>query len=225
MSLSYDFSQDPVYNLLEHTAVIPILTISHIEEAVPVAQAFAEGGLHVIEVTLRTPAALEVIKTIKSVTPNIIVGAGTVLHPEQFAEVEAAGADFAISPGLTEDLAIAAKKSSLPFLPGVATASEVINAKNHGFHIQKFFPAESAGGVKMLKAWQPVFPDVKFVPTGQITTANMDQYFDAKNVLAVGGSWIATKTLIENHDWGVIAELAEQVSHHQRRRGKREANV
>lgn len=213
-------STNPLISLLAQSPVLPVLTIPTLDAAVPLAKAFLEGGIKVIEITLRTEAALSAIREIKQHVPEITIGAGTVLQPTQFEQVKTAGADFAVSPGLTASLAEAAAGSGIPYLPGVATASEIMRAREVGFDVLKFFPAECAGGVDTLKSMQALFPDVKFVPTGQITTSNMDSYFDCDNVLAVGGSWIATKALIEHQDWGVIAELAEQVVHHQRGRAE-----
>lgn len=220
MKPHFDFQALPVFQMLEHAPLIPILTVHHVDEAIPLAQAFAEGGMHVLEVTLRTPVAIDVIKAMKKAVPKIKIGAGTVLTPGQFAQVKAAGADFAVSPGLSKTLVEAAKACGIPYLPGVTTASEVMAARDLGVHIQKLFPAEVAGGVKLLKSLQPIFPDVKFVATGGISVKNMDSYLDLDNILAVGGSWIATQPLIEHHDWGVIAELTETVLHHQRKRAQ-----
>lgn len=218
MESDYDFSHDNIHQFLIHTPVLPVITLHCVDDALPLAEAFVEGGIRVLEITLRTPEAIAAIKAIKTAHPELVVGAGTVSAPEQFTEIKSAGADFAVSPGMTAALAKAAADVELPYLPGVSTVTEAMWARELGFHCLKLFPAETVGGVSLLKAMLPVLPDVKFVPTGGITTSNMDNYFDCHNVLSVGGSWIASQSLVDNQDWGVITELAQQVLHHQRSR-------
>jgi 2-dehydro-3-deoxyphosphogluconate aldolase/(4S)-4-hydroxy-2-oxoglutarate aldolase len=176
--------------ILSAAPVIPVLVIDRVEDAAPIARALIAGGLPVLEVTLRTPVALEAIAAMKRV-PGAIVGAGTVLDPAQLDAARAAGADFIVSPGLTEPLALAAIESGLPFLPGVATASEVMRARDLGFSRLKFFPAEAAGGLPALQGLAAVFGGVRFCPTGGITQDNAWRWLDHPAVACVGGSWLA----------------------------------
>ncbi len=175
--------------ILAAAPVIPVLVIDRVEDAVPIAEALVAGGLPVIEVTLRTPAALEAVRAMQAV-PGAIVGAGTVLDPWQVRAARDAGAAFLVSPGLTEALAQAAHDSGAPYLPGVATASEIMRARALGFTGLKFFPAEASGGIAALKALSAVFGDVLFCPTGGITQDNAQAWLDLPSVACVGGSWL-----------------------------------
>jgi 2-dehydro-3-deoxyphosphogluconate aldolase/(4S)-4-hydroxy-2-oxoglutarate aldolase len=172
--------------------VIPVLVIERLEEAVPIAKALVEGGLPVLEVTLRTPVALDAIRAMQSVS-GAIVGAGTVLDPDQFAAVEEAGAAFVVSPGLTDRLAKAAIESGLPFLPGVATASDVMRARDHGFSRLKFFPAMASGGLPALTGLAAIFGGMRFCPTGGITVDNAAEWLVSPAVACVGGSWLVPR--------------------------------
>ncbi len=176
--------------ILGAAPVIPVLVIDRVEDALPLARALVEGGLPVLEVTLRTPAALAAITAMQAV-PGAIVGAGTVLDPEQFHAARSAGAEFVVSPGLTGALAEAADDTGMPHLPGVATAAEIMTARDLGYSRLKFFPAEAAGGVAMLKALSAAFGEMRFCPTGGIASDKAQAWLDLPSVACVGGSWLA----------------------------------
>ena len=178
--------------LMALAPVIPVLVIDRVEDAVPVAEALVAGGLPVLEVTLRTPAALDVIRAMKGV-PGAIVGAGTVTNAARFDLAVAAGAEFAVSPGLTEGVAKAAAGSGVPLLPGVATASDIMRALDLGFTRLKFFPAVASGGVPALKAMASVFGDVRFCPTGGITEETAPGWLAEPAVTCIGGTWLTKK--------------------------------
>lgn len=169
--------------------VIPVLVIERLEEAVPIAEALVEGGLPVLEVTLRTPVALDAIRAMRAV-PGAIIGTGTVLDPDQLDAAREAGAEFIVSPGLTDRLAAAAIESGLPFLPGVATASEVMRARDHGFSRLKFFPAMASGGLPALSGLAAVFGEMRFCPTGGISADNAAEWLALPAVACLGGSWL-----------------------------------
>lgn len=194
--------------ILRRAPVLPVLTIEHVDDAVPLARALVEGGLPVLEVTLRTDAALEAIARIAQALPQARVGAGTVLAPTDLLAVERAGAAFAISPGASDALYAAARTSALPFLPAVATASEVMRGLECGFRRFKFFPAAAAGGVAALSAFAGPFAQVAFCPTGGIDAASAPQYLALDNVLTVGGSWMVPKQALAARDWTRIGALA-----------------
>lgn len=196
--------------ILRQVPVIPVLVIEDVATAVPLAKALVAGGVTVLEITLRSAAALDAIKRIVTEVPEARVGAGTVLNPAQFAAVQLAGAQFVISPGGTEALYYSAKDTGLPFLPGVATASDVMRAMEHGFARAKFFPAESSGGIPALKSLHGPFPDMRFCPTGGITEANLRSYTALPNVFAVGGSWLAPKDKVAAGDWAGITAIAKK---------------
>ncbi|HEY4126031.1 MAG TPA: bifunctional 4-hydroxy-2-oxoglutarate aldolase/2-dehydro-3-deoxy-phosphogluconate aldolase [Rhizomicrobium sp.] len=195
-----------IAQLLSISPVIPVLTIARVDDAVPLAQALADGGLSVLEVTLRTGAALDAISAIARDVPKAVVGAGTVLTPADLENARNAGAKFAVSPGLTD--ALADKANALPLLPGVATASEIMRGREHGLRYFKFFPAESSGGVAALKSFAGPFSDVRFCPTGGITLETAPAYLALENVMCVGGSWMVPQRLIEAKDWHAITNLA-----------------
>ncbi|MGQ0588295.1 MAG: bifunctional 4-hydroxy-2-oxoglutarate aldolase/2-dehydro-3-deoxy-phosphogluconate aldolase [Sphingosinicella sp.] len=176
-------------DILALAPVIPVLVIDRVEDARPIAEALVAGGLPALEVTLRTPVALDAIQAMNAV-PGAVVGAGTVLDPGQLAAARDAGAEFVVSPGLTERLGVAARDSGLPFLPGVATAGEIMRARDLGFSRLKFFPAEAAGGIKALKGLAAIFGGVRFCPTGGITQDNAQTWLDLPAVVCVGGSWL-----------------------------------
>ncbi|MGB6976642.1 MAG: bifunctional 4-hydroxy-2-oxoglutarate aldolase/2-dehydro-3-deoxy-phosphogluconate aldolase [Gammaproteobacteria bacterium] len=197
--------------ILHLTPVIPVVTIDKAEYALPLARALLAGGINVMEITLRTPEALEAIKMInQSLSSAMVTGAGTLLEPQQFAAAKAAGARFGVSPGLTPELAKAAKEIGLPYLPATITPSEMLQARQMGFHALKFFPAQASNGLAMLKSLAPVFPDIQFCPTGGISVETMHDYLALKNVVAVGGTWIAAPHLIEQKAWDTITSLAKQ---------------
>lgn len=191
--------------------VIPVLVVSDPAQARPLAQALVDGGLPALEVTLRTPAALEVIAEMAKVEGGT-VGAGTLLTPEDVARAVEAGARFGVSPGASDRLLDAAEESDLPMLPGAATATEAMRLLERGYSVQKFFPAEAAGGVKALKAIGAPLPAIRFCPTGGVSLANAPDYLALPNTLCVGGSWVAPADKVEAGDWAAITELAREAA-------------
>jgi 2-dehydro-3-deoxyphosphogluconate aldolase/(4S)-4-hydroxy-2-oxoglutarate aldolase len=200
---------DPrVRAVLKLAPVIPVYTPESVDEAVHVAQALFNGGLPVIEVTLRTAIAMDAIQAMVEAVPDAVVGAGTVLTAAQMERVKAVGGRFAVAPGATERLYAAARETDLPFLPGVATSSELMLGLEHGLDTFKFFPAVQAGGTAMLSAWNGPFGDVRFCPTGGISAQTARDFLHLPNVLCVGGSWLTTRALLQARDWAGIEELA-----------------
>lgn len=197
--------------------VIPVLAIQRIEDAVPLARALFEGGLSVLEVTLRTDCALEAIRRIKEALPQVSIGVGTVLAPAQYRQAEEVGADFIVTPGTTEALFRYGITGTLPMLPGVATVSELMTGWQYGYRRFKFFPAEACGGVKALKAFAGPLPEARFCPTGGINLDNAGEYLALKNVMCVGGSWLTPGSLIHAKDWNGIRQLAREVAKRYRR--------
>lgn len=191
--------------------VMPVIEIENVDHAVPLAEALMRGGINVVEITLRTLQALDAIRAVANIE-GLHVGAGTLLNADDVANAKNAGATFGVSPCATSELIAACKAQSLPLLPGVATPSEVANLKNHGFEIQKFFPAEAAGGVPMLKAISGPMQDIAFCPTGGVSIDNASSYLSLPNVICVGGSWVASKKLIADQAWDIIAENAKSAS-------------
>lgn len=196
--------------ILQKGKIIPVMIIDELQSSVELAKTLVNAGIEVLEITLRTKEALEAIKLISKEVPNAIVGAGTVLNAKQLESVIEAGAKFAISPGFNATLAQEAVKNDIAFIPGVATASELMNALEWGFKELKFFPAKLAGGVAMLKTFASVFNEVKFCPTGGISCENMNEYLSLENVLCVGGSWLSPKELVLTKKWDEIATIARQ---------------
>jgi len=190
-----------MHAIFRSTSVIPVLTIERARDAVPLARALCEGGLGTIEVALRTPEATAAIATIRTELPHIVVGAGTLLRASDVAAAVKAGAQFLVSPGTTTELAASALASDLPYLPGVATPSEIMAARALGICVMKLFPAEALGGVAFLKALAPVFPGIAFCPTGGIDERTAADYLALPNVPMVGGSWMAPKEAIAAGDW------------------------
>jgi 2-dehydro-3-deoxyphosphogluconate aldolase/(4S)-4-hydroxy-2-oxoglutarate aldolase len=187
--------------------VVPVIVIKDLADAVPMAKALLAGGIKVLEVTLRTPVALDAIKLIAEQLPEAVVGAGTVTTPEQLGLAAAAGAKFAISPGLTRELLQAGKEANIPLIPGIASISELMEGTAFGYTHFKFFPAEAAGGVKTLKSIHGPFADIRFCPTGGINEQNFRDYLALPNVSCVGGSWIVPDSAVANKDWHKITEL------------------
>lgn len=187
--------------------VIPVLVLDDVATARPLAEALVAGGLPVLEVTLRTPVALDVISEMAKVTGGV-VGAGTLLTPLDVKNAVDAGATFGVSPGATNTLLDACEESNLPLLPGAATSSEVMRLLERGYRVQKFFPAEANGGAPALKAIGAPLPQVKFCPTGGVSPTNASTYLRLSNTLCVGGSWVAPKNLIDAKDWTAIEALA-----------------
>jgi 2-dehydro-3-deoxyphosphogluconate aldolase/(4S)-4-hydroxy-2-oxoglutarate aldolase len=188
--------------------VIPVIVIDDVEQAVPLARALVAGGVRVLEVTLRTPVALDAIRAIAAEVPDAVVGVGTISRAEHFEQAIEAGARFGVSPGLSRELIEAAHASRLPLLPGVMTPSDVISARNAGFSELKLFPAQQAGGIGMLKALSGPFPDVTFCPTGGVTLATAPSFLALPNVGCVGGSWLTPPAMVKAGDWEGITALA-----------------
>ena len=201
--------QERLAALFRQAVVIPVLTIEKVEHAVPLAKALVAGGVRTLEVTLRTDAALDAAKAIIAEVPEAIVGIGTILNPDDLARAMDLGAKFGISPGTTPELVKAAAVSTFLFAPGVATASELMQALAHGFDVVKFFPAEQAGGIKALRALGGPFPNVRFCPTGGVGEANAASWLAEPNVLCVGGSWLCPAADIRSGNWAGITAMCD----------------
>ncbi|RME18472.1 MAG: bifunctional 4-hydroxy-2-oxoglutarate aldolase/2-dehydro-3-deoxy-phosphogluconate aldolase [Alphaproteobacteria bacterium] len=191
--------------------IVPVLIVEDVAHARPLAEALVAGGLPALEVTLRTPAALEVISEMAKV-PGGIPGAGTLLTPDDVKRARDAGARFGVSPGASEALLEAAEAEGLPLLPGAATATEAMALLARGYTVLKFFPAEAAGGAAFLKALASPLPQIRFCPTGGISPTNAEAYLSLPNVLCAGGSWVAPKALMEAGDWAEITRLAREAA-------------
>lgn len=196
--------------VLRQGPVMPVMVIQKLEHAVPLARALVAGGIRVLEITLRTPVAMEAIRIISREVSGAMVGVGTVTHVEELTAVAEAGAVFAISPGLTVELLNAANQGPIPLIPGIATISELMTGMARGYSHFKFFPAEAAGGVRMLQAIAGPFPQITFCPTGGITPANYRDYLALKNVACIGGSWVAPQEAMDQGDWARISALARE---------------
>ena len=190
--------------------VVPVIVVNKLEHAVPMAKALVAGGVRVLEVTLRTPVAMEALRLMIKEVPDAIVGAGTVINTQQLQEVTEAGAQFVISPGVTEPLLKAAVEGPVPLIPGISTVSELMTGMDYGLREFKFFPAEANGGVKALQAIGGPFPQVRFCPTGGISPANYRDYLALKSVLCIGGSWLVPNDALESGDWDRITRLARE---------------
>jgi len=197
-------------SILKAGPVVPVIVITKLEQAVPLAKALVAGGVRVLEVTLRTPCAIDAIRAIAKEVPEAIVGAGTVTNVQQLAEVVAAGAQFVISPGVTEPLLKAATEGNIPLIPGIATVSELMLGMEYGLREFKFFPAEANGGVKALQAIAGPFSQIRFCPTGGISPKNYRDYLALKSVLCIGGSWLVPNDALESGDYARITELAKE---------------
>ncbi|MGW0799137.1 bifunctional 4-hydroxy-2-oxoglutarate aldolase/2-dehydro-3-deoxy-phosphogluconate aldolase [Streptomyces sp. NPDC002692] len=195
-------------SVLDLAPVMPVVVLTDAADAVPLARALVAGGLPAIEVTLRTPAALDAIRAVAAAVPDAVVGAGTVLTPAQVADTVAAGARFLVSPGWTDGLLDAMRASGVPFLPGVSTASEVVALLERGVREMKFFPAQAAGGTAYLRSLAGPLPQARFCPTGGITADNAGEYLALPNVGCVGGTWMVPGDAIAAKDWGRIESLA-----------------
>jgi 2-dehydro-3-deoxyphosphogluconate aldolase/(4S)-4-hydroxy-2-oxoglutarate aldolase len=198
-------------DLVTHGPVIPVIVIDRLQDAVPLAEALVAGGVRVLEVTLRTPVALDAIRAMSAV-PGAIVGAGTLRSAADARAAKAAGALFGVSPGYTAEVGAACREVELPLLPGVATASEVMAAQADGLGFLKFFPATAAGGIPMLKALAGPFPDVVFCPTGGISLATAPDFLALPNVKVCGGSWLTPADAVRAGDWDRITTLAREAS-------------
>jgi 2-dehydro-3-deoxyphosphogluconate aldolase / (4S)-4-hydroxy-2-oxoglutarate aldolase len=195
-------------DLVSHGPVIPVIVINRFEDAVPLAQALVDGGVKVLEITMRTPIALRCMEAIAKAVPDAIVGAGTVRSVADAQAARDAGCSFAVSPGYLSAVGLACRNIGLPLLPGVATGSEVMQANADGYHFLKFFPATAAGGIPMLKALAGPFPDVVFCPTGGITAETAAQFLALPNVKVCGGSWLTPADAVDAKNWARITELA-----------------
>jgi len=200
-----------IRELISHSKIIPVLALNDTNNAAELARALYDGGAKSLEITLRTDAAFDVMEVMKNAVPEAFIGAGTVNTRDQIQRCKELELDFMVSPGLHQPLAEAALASEIPYLPGVATASEVLTAIDMGLDTLKFFPAEAAGGIKMLKALAGPYGDIKFCPTGGINSENCHQYLGLDNVLCVGGSWVAPGKLIQAHAWDEIKALTKTV--------------
>ncbi len=192
--------------------VIPVLTINDVRDAAPLAKALLDGGVSTLEVTLRTPAAFDAIRAIKSQVSGVTVGAGTVTTPELYQKAVEAGSEFIVSPGFNSGLLEQANIYDVPFVPGVSTVSEIMQLYRQGYQFLKFFPAEICGGVEFLKAVLQVMPMLQFCPTGGVNINNLGDYLALKNVACVGGSWLATSKEIKEKEWAVITEKAQSAA-------------
>ncbi len=190
--------------------VVPVVVVSDVSQAVPMAEALLAGGIDVIEITLRSDAALAGLEAIARAVPNMAVGAGTVTRADDVRRVLDAGARFALSPGFTPALLDAVKACGLPFIPGVASPSEAMFARDQGFELMKLFPAMQLGGVATLKAWAGPLADLRFCPTGGVTPENLAQFLTLPNVAMVGGSWLTPPSLVQSSNWRAITQLATQ---------------
>jgi len=196
--------------ILNTCPVMPVMVIQNLDDAVPLAKALVAGGIKVLEITLRTPIALEAIRLISQEVEDAIVGAGTITTPELLKAAEDAGAVFAISPGLTPTLLAAAKTGNIALIPGISTLSELMLGMEYGLDHFKFFPAEAAGGIPMLKAIAGPIPQVTFCPTGGISPENYNAYLKLSNVACVGGSWLAPADAVKSKNWAKVTELAKE---------------
>lgn len=195
----------------EMAPIVPVLVVDNVADARPLAEALVAGGLPALEVTLRTPAALEAIAEMAKVKGGI-VGAGTLVTPRDVENAVAAGAQFGVSPGATDELIAACEAYGLPLLAGAATATEAMNMLARGYDLLKFFPAEAAGGAPALKGLGAPLPQISFCPTGGVTTSNANDYLSLPNVICAGGSWVAPKNLVLAGDWAGIEALAREAS-------------
>jgi 2-dehydro-3-deoxyphosphogluconate aldolase/(4S)-4-hydroxy-2-oxoglutarate aldolase len=210
--MSYEVKQAAVEAILKKAPVVPVMVIDDAKQAVPLAKALVAGGLPVLEITLRTDAAMDAMKAIMAEVEGAIVGAGTVLTSEQFKQCSKLGCAFAVSPGATGQLLGAAEDYDMPLLPGAVTASEVMALLEWGYRFQKFFPAEPAGGTSYLSSLASPIPQVKFCPTGGITAEKAPSYLKLSNVITIGGSWMIPKAMLASGDWAGIEALAKQAS-------------
>ena len=209
---SIELKQQQVEAVLKLAPVVAVVVIDEAKHAAPLARALVAGGIKAIEVTLRTPAALDAIRAIAAEVEGAVVGAGTLLKPADFSSAERAGARFGVSPGATPGLLTAADNSALPYLPGSATATEAMVFFERGYRLQKFFPATYAGGVEMLRALASPLPGIRFCPTGGITATTAPQWLALPNVVCIGGSWLSASALVRAGQWSTIEKLAREAA-------------
>ncbi|NNU51334.1 2-dehydro-3-deoxy-phosphogluconate aldolase [Rhizobium sp. WYCCWR 11279] len=203
---------EKLLSILKLQPVVPVLIVDDAKTAVPLARALVAGGLKAIEITMRTPAALEAVRAVAAEVEGAEVGAGTILNVAHWAAAVEAGSKFIVSPGTTQELLDAAADSDVPLLPGAATASEVMALREEGYQVLKFFPAEQAGGAAFLKALSSPLAGTLFCPTGSISLKNANDYLSLPNVVCVGGSWVAPKELVAAGDWAGITKLAAEAA-------------
>jgi 2-dehydro-3-deoxyphosphogluconate aldolase/(4S)-4-hydroxy-2-oxoglutarate aldolase len=208
--MSMTSKAEELADLFHSARVIPVLTIERVADAVPLARALVAGGVRVLEMTLRTAAGIDAAKAIIAEVPEAVVGIGTVLNAQDLARSAAVGARFAVSPGATPELLEAAAASDLPFMPGIATASELMGALARGFDLVKFFPAEQSGGMPALRALAGPFPQARFCPTGGIAEGNAATWLAERNVLVVGGSWLCPAADIRSGNWASITAICQR---------------
>lgn len=201
-----------IKEVMTTSPVMPVMVINNLDQAVPLARALVEGGLKVLEITLRTPVALDAIRRIKAEVPGAIVGAGTIINVQTLHNAIDAGAEFIVSPGVTDTLLDAALETSVPLLPGVITPSEVMRLMDRGITAMKFFPAEAAGGIPMLKSIGGPLPQITFCPTGGVNPKNAPEYLALSNVACVGGSWMAPADLVDAGNWAEITRRAAEAA-------------
>lgn len=194
--------------------IVPVLVIKKVEDALPIAEALLEANVKVLEVTLRTPAALDAISEIAAKLPEAIIGSGTVTNRQTLQQSIDAGSKFAISPGLTPDLLQAGNEAKSALIPGISSISELMTAIDHGYDHVKFFPAESSGGAKAIQSIGGPFPNIRFCPTGGININNINNYLKLSNVACCGGSWLVTDEIVANKDWSAITKLAKEALAH-----------
>jgi 2-dehydro-3-deoxyphosphogluconate aldolase/(4S)-4-hydroxy-2-oxoglutarate aldolase len=204
--------QYPIFEYFYNTGIIPVLEIDSVEYAKPLAESLFAGGLPVAEVTLRTDAALESIRVIAREVTDVIVGAGTVINREQAEAARDAGAQFLVSPGMVEEVVLWAQENSIPILAGAVTPTEMICGINLGLNILKFFPAETLGGLKAIKAMSDPFPQLRFIPTGGVKLENVAEYLQMEKIHAVGGSWMAKRQMIADKKFDEITRMAKEAS-------------
>jgi 2-dehydro-3-deoxyphosphogluconate aldolase/(4S)-4-hydroxy-2-oxoglutarate aldolase len=204
--------QGQVEAILRLAPVVAVVVIEDLSHAVPLARALAAGGIKAIEVTLRTPVALDAIRAITAEVEDAVVGAGTLLTPQDLRAAESAGARFGVSPGVTPALLDAADQSALPYLPGAATATEAMQLFERGYALQKFFPATAAGGPEYLRALASPLPAIGFCPTGGISAATAREWLAVTNVICVGGSWLSAARLVRSGDWSQVEVLAREAA-------------
>ncbi|HWU34778.1 MAG TPA: bifunctional 4-hydroxy-2-oxoglutarate aldolase/2-dehydro-3-deoxy-phosphogluconate aldolase [Methylovorus sp.] len=199
-------------DLANHGPVIPVIVINKVEDAVPMAEALLEGGIKVLEVTLRTPVALQAMEAIAKAVPDAIVGAGTVRNIKDAQACKDVGCQFAVSPGYTSQLGLAAREMGLPLLPGVSTGSEIMQANADDYYFLKLFPAVAVGGINLLKGFAGPFGDVKFCPTGGVTVESAPQFLALPNVVVCGGTWLTPADAVASKNWAHITKLAREAS-------------
>ncbi len=199
-----------IKEIMNSSPIVPVMVINNVEHAVPLAKALVKGGITVLEITLRTEAALESITRIKAEVPDAIVGAGTIINIDTLNKAIAAGAEFIVSPGTTDTMIDAALATGVPLLPGVANPSEAMRLLEKGITEMKFFPAEAAGGIPMLKSIGAPIPQITFCPTGGVNQKNVKDYYNLPNVACVGGSWMCAANLVDSENWDEITRLSAE---------------